>query len=1340
MIRRFFVGFVFLLVLVGFVGADCDSFCSVGDVLGGLRKALYVHEGFKLVAYWEGEGNAEDSFGGNDGTIYGASFADGKVGQAFSFEDDYAYVDMGNSFPLNGNFTDFSLEFWMFADSSSGDDAGLVGKGTIVYGTTYKNGNIYFYVNSDTNSINAAVGGGAWHHIVATLNSTDAFMRLYVDGSLAASKLSDYNFTGTDGTFYLGRAFSQASYFDGLLDEVAVFEKVLSAEQVSEQYFSGLSQASLVSFWKADMDNGTDFFGGNDLVINGSGPWNGSIFGSGRFGQAFSFDGVDDNLYLDGFDDLDGVGSFALEFWVKPAELPFVGSQGVFVSGSSSQKVPWVFGSDGNSNLVMEFETTTGGVDDCNIVTSNLVEGVWNHVVFLWDGSVCTSYVDGVQGGSDGTSGGVLADSDGFAYLGFADAFFNGSLDEVAIWNRTLTGEEVLEHNGSGVADPNGFSLDALSMDELKGLINIYLSTNASHGMVNCTGYLDEIDAASSLGYAIPRCSDFTEYGLCSVSKPSHCYADGLSSRCVLCGCPKGQWCNVSAGDWGECQTGVNVSCVVDSDCKASSFEGGYFCQGDNKVYRNFTRYSCLNPGEFNSSCVAETTVQVVNVCCKKGTECKEGCSECENIEFIPVFRVKDDWGKTVAAFDSDGSFALIGNCSVGVCDDISSALFVVKSVGGEVVAYIDDNGDLCLESGDCFDQSANCNAPDGSFVIKDGSDVDVAYIDSSGGLCLTGFLLEEWAFEGNPFCSSSDDINCGVINCSGWYVQEGEESVLGVEFCYAKQDITSDRCEGVGDCKDPNSEDCDAQLNAEAVYVCGRCQYIDNSTSCVGNVLGGCGYYDAGTSTGLCSECDGAGNEVAMGDDSSCGVVDCSGWFVQNGTENGTETEECWNKVGIISDRCDGLGGGCKDANSSDCIAEESFEFQFSCGVCQYINDSSCVGTELGSCAYYGNESSCGACKTCDNVTGDCVNTPADDLECGVVDCSGWYVQSGTESAQDTESCYNKVDLTSSRCEGFGDCKDSNSEDCDETGDEGVDELKYSCGICRYISSSSCTGTTLGSCSKYTNGETCGYSEPCQGDMICTAGGDCDHPCYCPDGAGSDDPDCGTIDCSGWYVQTGTQSSTTTEYCFAKQDITAGRCEGVEDCKDPNTADCNGQPNEATAKYSCGTCKYIADNHCTGTTLGSCTNYPSGTSCGTDKECNGNGVCVTWVDRTGPAYWEPYGGYIDWDGNSWAIEDIGVLRVVGNWWYGYRPTKVKITHGYLGGDYPMWTQICDFYRDLCDDHPLLETDLYSNEVATLNWEVSYDIGQIQFNSACVDYPEWCPLAHIYHIKFCEGC
>ena len=72
--------------------------------------------------------------------------------------------------------------------------------------------------------------------------------------------------------------------------------------------------------------------------------------------------------------------------------------------------------------------------------------------------------------------------------------------------------------------------------------------------------------------------------------------------------------------------------------------------------------------------------------------------------------------------------------------------------------------------------------------------------------------------------CTGDDDGACGVIDCSSWYVARDD---AGGQSCYAKADIVSDRCEGVSDCKDSNSEDCIEQPDGDLQYTCGICQFV---------------------------------------------------------------------------------------------------------------------------------------------------------------------------------------------------------------------------------------------------------------------------------------------------------------------------------------------------------------------------------------------------------------------------------------------------------------------------------------------------------------------------------
>ena len=76
-------------------------------------------------------------------------------------------------------------------------------------------------------------------------------------------------------------------------------------------------------------------------------------------------------------------------------------------------------------------------------------------------------------------------------------------------------------------------------------------------------------------------------------------------------------------------------------------------------------------------------------------------------------------------------------------CATPGSDSFIIKNTTHNNVAYVNSTGDLCISTGDCSDQSANCDNDVGdSFIVRENG-VHVIYLDSTGDLCLKGKLYE---------------------------------------------------------------------------------------------------------------------------------------------------------------------------------------------------------------------------------------------------------------------------------------------------------------------------------------------------------------------------------------------------------------------------------------------------------------------------------------------------------------------------------------------------------------------------------------------------------------------
>jgi hypothetical protein len=105
---------------------------------------------------------------------------------------------------------------------------------------TGSSGRIYFLAEgTDLGVAGTNVNNGSWHNIVITHSATHE-VKIYMDNTLRA--------TGTVGagaaaanTFYLGRrAFDTEMMFNGLMDEVSIWNAVLTADQVTEIWNSGV--------------------------------------------------------------------------------------------------------------------------------------------------------------------------------------------------------------------------------------------------------------------------------------------------------------------------------------------------------------------------------------------------------------------------------------------------------------------------------------------------------------------------------------------------------------------------------------------------------------------------------------------------------------------------------------------------------------------------------------------------------------------------------------------------------------------------------------------------------------------------------------------------------------------------------------------------------------------------------------------------------------------------------------------------------------------------------------------------------------------------------------------
>ncbi len=201
-----------------------------------------------LVAWWDFDGGEglvlRDSSGNaNHGKICGAKWVECGTGYALQFDGVDDYVDCGNgtSLDIRGPVT---LAAWVRPATDTVKEPGIVGKYFHSYALTLYRGGCWWYISSGGNNVSAPLKSGQWHHVLGTFDGET--MKLYVNGRQSRAKKSKFKSVNSGKNFLMGRivpdptapdAASQArGHFEGLLDEVKVYNRALSLQEAISEY------------------------------------------------------------------------------------------------------------------------------------------------------------------------------------------------------------------------------------------------------------------------------------------------------------------------------------------------------------------------------------------------------------------------------------------------------------------------------------------------------------------------------------------------------------------------------------------------------------------------------------------------------------------------------------------------------------------------------------------------------------------------------------------------------------------------------------------------------------------------------------------------------------------------------------------------------------------------------------------------------------------------------------------------------------------------------------------------------------------------------------------------
>ncbi|HSY18806.1 MAG TPA: LamG-like jellyroll fold domain-containing protein [Candidatus Acidoferrales bacterium] len=460
-----------------------------------------------IVAWWPGEGAANDIIGGNNGVLVGGiGFAGGEVGEAFSLNNSNAYVSVPVSSSLDvGSGSGFTLEAWINPTDVTQEGPifewnndvwwGVhfhVSNGQVTTGSAGPNGPGQLYANIvDSNGtwhqLGTAAGvvtGNGFQHVALTYDQASGVATIYCNGQIV-SQASMGSFTPqTAAPYHLNLGRRQASgdttnNFAGRIDEPSVYNRALASNEIAAIYNAGSAgkcapqcvppPSGLVAWWQAE-SNAADIFGGN----NGT-PTAGVTYEAGEVGAAFNLDGgnyVDVNPAASSLDVGQGPG-FTMEAWINPTTLqrpmPIIEYERVLGSSDAHDDGMLFFISiapdsgTGPGCIVANVEDKTFTSHIITTAPNLLVANTWQHVALTYNRSsgVGTIYLNGNVVTQQNLGSFVPETSfqnfliGGRTEYGSASSpseYFSGGIDELSVYGRDLTLAEIQSIYHAGAA------------------------------------------------------------------------------------------------------------------------------------------------------------------------------------------------------------------------------------------------------------------------------------------------------------------------------------------------------------------------------------------------------------------------------------------------------------------------------------------------------------------------------------------------------------------------------------------------------------------------------------------------------------------------------------------------------------------------------------------------------------------------------------------------------------------------------------------------------------------------------------------------------------------------
>ena len=347
---------------------------------------------------------------------------------------------------------------WGFYAAASDD---TIISGREKYLGVYDNGTLlkadrYYNAGARPDSPQTAAGFCEWHYVTAVFGENSTSM--YVDGTKVGEVNSEDKISkilGEDGVAYLGKAnWGIGEYYDGLIDEVSVYNYALSEDEITDLYQKytkpsyPAEKKVLAEFTFDDEESG--FVSENGKAVTAG---TNVLSEDAVSGKALSLDGTGSN-YLkvtdkDGNALLDECEELSVSYWTKVSDT---GTNWAYYASKDDEvqtfgQECYIAAADkADSYEAVRWKNNGSRTEN---PTATVTEDKWRQITVVY-GKLSTSvYVNGVLKSEikGNTALPDIVGNDGVFYIGRANwgsgEYFKGLIDEVRICNYALTQEEI---------------------------------------------------------------------------------------------------------------------------------------------------------------------------------------------------------------------------------------------------------------------------------------------------------------------------------------------------------------------------------------------------------------------------------------------------------------------------------------------------------------------------------------------------------------------------------------------------------------------------------------------------------------------------------------------------------------------------------------------------------------------------------------------------------------------------------------------------------------------------------------------------------------------------------